>query len=101
MTYDAKGNVYFPMGDKVHHRLLLRAGDVAVLMPPDAHAACLMAEGEEGELVRKIVVKVRDAHLLEGPEAAHFQADGDEPDSAVTAHAPVAETLNQNLGGGR
>jgi biofilm protein TabA len=61
-TYDANGNIFFPLGDGAHSRLLLEAGTVAVLFPEDAHAPCLrVAEGNE-ELVRKIVVKVKDAH---------------------------------------
>jgi beta-galactosidase beta subunit len=43
----------------------LHAGEVAVLMPADAHAACLRVAGEEEALVRKIVVKIKDAHLTD------------------------------------
>ena len=60
---DAKGNVFFPLGNAAHSRLLLAAGNVAVLFPNDAHAPCLRVEEGEDELVRKIVVKVKDAHL--------------------------------------
>lgn len=59
--YDQSGNTYFPLGRKAHTRLLLRRGDTAVLFPNDAHAACLRVDGEDDEVVRKIVVKVRDA----------------------------------------
>lgn len=62
-AYDGSGNAYFPMGDKVHSRVLLQAGEVAVLLPQDAHAPCLSLDDEEETLVRKIVVKVADAHL--------------------------------------
>lgn len=62
---DGNGNAYFPMGEEVHSRLLLQAGEVAVLLPQDAHAPCLSLEDEEGVTVRKIVVKVMDAHLLD------------------------------------
>ena len=41
VAYDENGNVYFPMGNQAHSRLLLQAGEVAVLLPGDAHAACL------------------------------------------------------------
>jgi YhcH/YjgK/YiaL family protein len=61
--YDANGNVFFPISDVAHSRLLLQAGDVAVLLPQDAHAPSLQANDGESELVRKIVVKVQDAHL--------------------------------------
>jgi biofilm protein TabA len=64
---DEQGNLYFPMGAEVHSRLLLEAGDVAVFSPQDAHAPCLSSGDGEGSLVRKIVVKVRDAHLRDGP----------------------------------
>jgi len=84
-AYDAKGNVYFPMGDKTQQRLLLRAGEVAVLMPGEAHAACLKPEDEGGELVRKIVVKVRDAHLRDA------DSDGTaDPNDAATVEAALA-----------
>ena len=62
-AYDGNGNLYFPLGTRAHSRLLLRAGNVAVLFPNDAHAPCLRVEGSQDELVRKIVVKVKDAHL--------------------------------------
>jgi len=62
-AYDNNGNFYFPMGHDRYQHLLLQAGDVAVLLPEDAHAPCLRVEGEGDELVRKIVVKVMDAHL--------------------------------------
>jgi YhcH/YjgK/YiaL family protein len=63
VTYDGKGNVYFPLGDKTQQRLLLQAGEVAVLLPRDAHAAGMKPKGAGEDLVRKIVVKVQDAHL--------------------------------------
>ena len=61
--YDQNGNVYFPLGNQAHSRLVLDAGKVAVLLPEDAHAACLSLGGDGEELVRKIVVKIKDAHL--------------------------------------
>jgi biofilm protein TabA len=61
--YDANGNVFFPLGNTPRSRVLLEAGTVAVLFPNDAHAPCLRVEDGKDELVRKIVVKVKDAHL--------------------------------------
>jgi YhcH/YjgK/YiaL family protein len=61
--YDAGGNLYFPLGDGAHSRLLLQAREVAILCPQDAHAPCLSLNGEGEDLVRKIVVKIKDAHL--------------------------------------
>jgi beta-galactosidase beta subunit len=63
-AYDAKGNIFLPLGTAAHSRLLLEAGDLAVLFPNDAHAPCLRVEEGKDELVRKIVVKVKDAHPL-------------------------------------
>ena len=77
-AYDGSGNAYFPMGDKVHSRVLLQAGEVAVLLPQDAHAPCLSLDDEEETLVRKIVVKVADAHL---------------PVSTVNEHSTEAATV--------
>jgi len=59
------------------------------LMPPDAHAACLrpVDEGEEGELVRKIVVKIKDAHL---PDSG---AEGNSTDAAAVE--PAMAGLNK------
>jgi len=62
-AYDANGNVFFPIGDAAHSHLLVHAGEVAVLLPQDAHAPCLRTHDDDGELVRKIVVKIQDAHL--------------------------------------
>jgi biofilm protein TabA len=62
-AYDANGNIFFPLGNTAHSRLLLEAGTVAVLFPNDAHAPCLRVEESKEELVRKIVVKIKDAHL--------------------------------------
>jgi YhcH/YjgK/YiaL family protein len=85
--YDSQGNVYFPLGNQAHSRLLLHAGEVAVLLPEDAHAACLSLGGEGEELVRKIVVKIRDAHLpVSGAEA-------DSPGAA--AFEPAVAGLNK------
>jgi YhcH/YjgK/YiaL family protein len=68
-AYDASGNVFFPIGAMARSNLLVQAGEVAVLLPQDAHAPCLRTPDDDGELVRKIVVKVRDAHLTEtGPD---------------------------------
>jgi YhcH/YjgK/YiaL family protein len=95
VTYDAKGNVYFPLVDQTQQRLLLRAGEVAVLLPGEAHAACLKPEGEGEELVRKVVVKIRDAHLLESAPV------GKGPGVAGTAQKYVSVALNQHTGGER
>ena len=73
-AYDASGNVFFSIGDDVHSHLLLQAGEVAVLLPQDAHAPCLRANDSEGELVRKIVVKVLDAHLTDVLTTAPVQS---------------------------
>jgi len=62
-AYDVNGNVFFPIGDAAHSHLLVHAGEVAVLLPQDAHAPCMRTNDSEGELVRKIVVKIQDAHL--------------------------------------
>ena len=79
-AYDKNGNVYFPLGNQPHSRLLLHAGEVAVLLPEDAHAACLSLGGDGEELVRKIVVKIRDAHLpVSGAEADSPGAAACEP----------------------
>lgn len=67
-AHDESGNAYFPMGDEVHSRLRLQAGMVAILLPQDAHAPCLSLEDGEESLVRKIVVKVKDAHLPDSAE---------------------------------
>jgi YhcH/YjgK/YiaL family protein len=62
-AYDTNGNVFFPIDEAAHSHLLVHAGEVAVLLPQDAHAPCLRASDDRGELVRKLVVKVQDAHL--------------------------------------
>jgi YhcH/YjgK/YiaL family protein len=62
-TYDANGNVFFPLEPATRERVVLQAGEGVVLFPNDAHAACLRVESSEGQIVRKIVVKVKDAHL--------------------------------------
>lgn len=65
--YDTNGNLYFPPGVETRSsRLLLQTGNVAVLFPNDAHAPCLRVEGDGDQLVRKIVVKVKDAGLANG-----------------------------------
>jgi len=66
--FDANGNIYFPLADQARSCLRLGAGDVAVLFPRDAHAPCLRVEND-GQLVRKIAVKVRDALLPISPES--------------------------------
>jgi beta-galactosidase beta subunit len=73
-SYDANGNVFFPVGDVAHSRLLLSAGEVAVLLPQDAHAPSLQVNDGEIELVRKIVVKVMDAHLMDGIKPTPIQS---------------------------
>lgn len=100
-AYDSKGNVYFPLGDKVHQRLLLQAGDVAVLMPQDAHAACLRPEGDGEELVRKIVVKVLDAQLTDGAAETPSLAAGNKQAAAPPVAVAVSAPLRSNLGGAR
>ena len=65
--YDEKGNVFFPVEAIPGERVILQAGEGVVLFPNDAHAACLRADSGEGQIVRKIVVKVKDAHV---PDAA-------------------------------
>ena len=100
-AYDSKGNVYFPLGDKVHERLLLQAGDVAVLMPQDAHAPCLRPEGEGEGLVRKIVVKVLDAQLTDGAGEIRSLAAGMKPTAAPPVAASVSAPLRSNPGAAR
>ena len=95
--YDSQGNLYFPMGDEAHSRLLLHAGEVAVLLPSDAHAPCLRVEGEAEELVRKIVVKIRDAHLVEGSETGHSLPAG----APRSTRAFVTAISSQNRGADR
>jgi YhcH/YjgK/YiaL family protein len=68
-AYNSDGNFFFPMGTHPYSRLVLHAGEVAVLTPADAHAPCLQVEGHCDELVRKIVVKIQDAHLTSGSGA--------------------------------
>lgn len=63
--YDANGNVFFPLGTTARSRVRLAAGDVAVLFPNDAHAPCLRVEDAPDALVRKIVIKIKDALLSE------------------------------------
>jgi biofilm protein TabA len=83
-VYDTHGNVFLPLSDAAHSHLLLQAGEVAVLLPQDAHAASLQAHDGKGELVRKIVVKIQDAHLLTA-----------EPASRTSTHATInAGTAN-------
>jgi biofilm protein TabA len=66
LAYDANGNMFFPLGDGTHSQLLLQAGEVAVLLPQDAHAPSLRVQDRRGELVRKVVVKIQDAYLPAG-----------------------------------
>jgi len=63
--FDVRGNVFFPLDAAAHSRVRLAAGDVAVLFPNDAHAPCLRVEDALDRLVRKIVIKVKDAHVTE------------------------------------
>jgi len=97
-AYDTQGNFYTPMGTEAHSRLLLRAGDVAVLLPEDAHAPCLALEGDGEKLVRKIVVKVRDAHLVEFTKTGHFLRADEAPGAARSAPALVTAAVNPNRG---
>jgi biofilm protein TabA len=100
-TYDRSGNIYFPLGDTVHSRLILQAGDVAVLSPQEAHAACLRLEGETSELVRKIVVKVMDAHLAAGSAEAPFLTAGRKQEAVRLDATLASEPLKANPGGMR
>jgi len=68
--FDARGNVLFPLGASAHSRVRLAAGDVAVLLPSDAHAPWLRVEDAPDTLVRKIVIKVKEAHVTESPTPA-------------------------------
>jgi len=63
--YDANGNLYFPLGSQAHSRIRLQAGRVAVLFPNDAHAPCLRVN-EADTLVRKLVIKIHDAEIMDG-----------------------------------
>ena len=65
-TYDRNNNAYFPLDPEPCSRLLLRAGDVAVLFPNDAHAAGLSVAESQHSLVHKLVIKVKNAHLAAG-----------------------------------
>lgn len=78
-AYDANGNTFFPINDAAHSHLLLRAGEVAVLLPQDAHAPSLQAKEGESELVRKIVIKVMDAHLMDGLKPTPCQSTVQNP----------------------
>jgi biofilm protein TabA len=97
-AYDWNGNVYFPLGNQAYSRLLLHAGEVAVLLPEDAHAACLSLGGEGEELVRKIVVKIRDAHLLEAVESGHGMAASKTSGLARATPAFMTAASNPNRG---
>jgi biofilm protein TabA len=83
-AYDKNGNVYFPLGNQAHSRLLLHSGEVAVLLPQDAHAPCLQVEGDGEDLVRKIVVKIKDAHL---------------PDSGLNENSTAAAAVEPAMAG--
>jgi YhcH/YjgK/YiaL family protein len=98
VAYDKNGNVYFPVGKQSNSRLLVHAGEVAVLLPDDAHAACLSLGGGGQELVRKIVVKIRDAHLLEAPESGYCRDVGNPPGSVRVTAAFVTGASNPNRG---
>jgi len=87
VAYDRNGNVYFPLGNQAHSRLLLHAGEVAVLSPEDAHAACLSLGGDGEELVRKIVVKIKDARL---PDSG-----ANKDSTAAVAAGPALAGLNK------
>jgi YhcH/YjgK/YiaL family protein len=100
-AYDKNGNVYFPLGNQPHSRLLLHAGEVAVLLPEDAHAACLSLGGDGEELVRKIVVKIQDAHLLEAAETGKSMAASKTPGPARVTPALVTATSNPNRAAAR
>jgi YhcH/YjgK/YiaL family protein len=61
--FDENGNTYFPLPATATTRLRLGPGEVAVLFPNDAHAPCLRVDDAPEALVRKIVIKVKDAQL--------------------------------------
>lgn len=63
--YDDKGDWHFPVGQNPPSRFVLDPGQVAVLTPEDAHAPCLRLADCDGKVVRKVVVKILDAHLAE------------------------------------
>jgi YhcH/YjgK/YiaL family protein len=63
--FDTNGNIYFPLMAATPTRLRLGAAELAVLFPHDAHAPCLRVDDAPDRLVRKIVIKVKDAHLME------------------------------------
>lgn len=77
VPFDENGNAYYPLGDHPRSRLALGAGTLAVLSPSDAHAPCLRLESSAEPLVRKIVVKVKDAHLLESALCGEAATPGD------------------------
>ena len=56
-AYDAEKDIAFYAEPKASSSLLLRAGDLAVFYPADAHKPGCMAGGRDA--VRKVVVKVR------------------------------------------
>lgn len=62
-VYDANGNFFFPLAETGATRFQMKPSLVTVLFPEDAHAPGLRV-GEEGTLVRKVVVKVKGAALL-------------------------------------
>jgi YhcH/YjgK/YiaL family protein len=64
-AYDANGNLHFPLGTQAHSRICLQAGRVAVLFPHDAHAPGLRVD-EADTLVRKLVIKIHDAEIMDG-----------------------------------
>jgi YhcH/YjgK/YiaL family protein len=88
VPFDENGNAYYPLGDHPHSRLALGSGTLAVLSPSDAHAPCLRLESAAELLVRKIVVKVKDAHLIETALAGWAAASGDIPGKPFGAAAP-------------
>jgi biofilm protein TabA len=84
-TYNAKGDLFFALGSEAQAGAQLHAGEGVVLFPNDAHAPCLSADGDVGGLVRKIVVKIKDAHLSDAGPDRVVRPD----DVATTEQAPA------------
>jgi biofilm protein TabA len=59
-VYDENNNFFFPLSDKPVTRFHMKPGLTVILHPQDAHAPCLSST-ETPTLVRKVVVKVKNA----------------------------------------
>ncbi len=93
--YDSNGNVYFTWNESTT-RLLLHAGEVAVLMPGEAHAPCLQAQGGGEDVIRKIVVKIRDAHSLGPDETGKYMVTSNSQGLTKVAPSFVTAASNPN-----